>query len=306
KHPLQSPLIALISSMSQNGVRISHYEGFLISTMRPLSRFEKGALQILLKNNPEKMIAAASLCDTPVPIPTNQPPCRDAVYPNYYSQFHWVSPHQKDFQSLSHPFPEELNHVYMLLTLRVAHLFDSERRTRMRLPEGYPVACLLVSKAGEILFWAINTGDKDAVRHAEVNALGAYFKRNPDQRFLPEGTFLFTSLKSCHMCAGAISDSVQPSHRLEVMYGQTDPTEMHSDIQHIESKVEHPLIVEIDRIYQTVKEKTKINAALSLKQPGFASINDSIKSELDKLLELHKDTLQGKEIRSFYSFIEKI
>lgn len=193
--------------------------------------------------------------------------------------------------------------------MKVAHLFmDQNRRTRFNLPDGNPIACILVSNTGEILSWGVNTTlgkEKDPIRHAEVNAVGAYFLKHPDKTHLPENSVLFTSLKSCHMCAGIIYDSKKSEFPIEVKYAQTDPTQNNTVIHGFEAKIEHPMVLEIDATYKTLKNKKHdLNAASSLKEPEFQHSLAKLGDRLNQVLTSIKDApLLTKEVNDFLNAI---
>ncbi|KAM9988721.1 hypothetical protein ACTFIY_004749 [Dictyostelium cf. discoideum] len=111
---------------------------------------------------------------------------------------------------------DTLEGIYSMLVLKMAYESNNiktcffEKDNKIYLPKGNKIACLIVSKNCEILSRALNTigGQDEAmdlVRHAEVNALISYFKYSKKLLCLPSCK-IYTSLKSCQMCAGAIKE----------------------------------------------------------------------------------------------------
>ena len=298
-HPLDSPLVNLISALSSQGTIISHYKGFLHLSDKPFTAFEKGLfgrLRSIERNVIPKSVYqefAAEIMDD------KNPTIEDlsASFPDYYDAF--KIPQSSPNQSMEAPDRTFLSQIYTAVVMSLAHVFvDSGLRNQMGLPEGNPVACLIVSEKGEILSWAINTQGKttqDIIRHAEVNALNIYFKVNPTKKNLPTGTYLFTSHRSCEMCAGAIYDSVDPNEAIEVIYGQKDPGQTNTIIakkcDHIaESQAQYQLkdkdlLQTIDAKYTEIKNDNKtLNAAESFTSQPLFELSGYFLHELRKKL----------------------
>ena len=83
------------------------------------------------------------------------------------------------------------------------------------------IAALLVSAQGSLLGWAVNSSVQDKTRHAEVNLIQAYCRKNGTP--LPAGARVLTTLKSCKMCAGMIWSAASDPSSLRVLYAQDDP-----------------------------------------------------------------------------------
>jgi tRNA(Arg) A34 adenosine deaminase TadA len=83
------------------------------------------------------------------------------------------------------------------------------------------VAALLLGPGGELLGWAVNTGSKNAMRHAEANLLDV--RAAGASAPLPRGATLLATLKPCKMCAGLIWDAASDRAALRVLYLDEDP-----------------------------------------------------------------------------------
>lgn len=80
-----------------------------------------------------------------------------------------------------------------------------------------PIAALVVSAEGELLSWATNTNAVNKIKHAEFNAVRAL------GRPLPEGARVYTTLKPCRLCAGAIWQASADPASVRVAYLEDDP-----------------------------------------------------------------------------------
>lgn len=80
-----------------------------------------------------------------------------------------------------------------------------------------PIAALVVSAEGELLSWATNTSAVNKIKHAEFNAVRAL------GRAIPEGARIYTTLKPCRLCAGAIWQACVDPASVKVAYLEDDP-----------------------------------------------------------------------------------
>jgi tRNA(Arg) A34 adenosine deaminase TadA len=109
-------------------------------------------------------------------------------------------------------FAAPLDDAYFMgLAHRIARSLNEER----------PIAALLVSSAGEILSWAVNTGRINRTLHAEVILIHSYYARTG--RGLPEGAKIYTTLQCCKMCAAMIVTASENPASIRVYYGEADP-----------------------------------------------------------------------------------
>jgi tRNA(Arg) A34 adenosine deaminase TadA len=83
------------------------------------------------------------------------------------------------------------------------------------------IACVLADRDGRVLAWAVNSSSADKTLHAEVNLVQSYCRAT--QRPLPSGAQVFTTLKSCKMCAGMIWTAAEDPLSLKVFFAQDDP-----------------------------------------------------------------------------------
>jgi tRNA(Arg) A34 adenosine deaminase TadA len=82
------------------------------------------------------------------------------------------------------------------------------------------IAAILVSKENEILSWALNTNATNRTLHAEINLVQSYFYKNDSP--LPRGCKIFTTLKPCKMCAGAIWTAAEEPLSIQVFFAEHD------------------------------------------------------------------------------------
>jgi len=83
------------------------------------------------------------------------------------------------------------------------------------------IAALLVSAEARILAWAVNSSARNKTLHAEVNLVQSYCRRTGAP--LPAGARIYTTLKSCKMCAGMIWSAARDPLSLRVFFGKDDP-----------------------------------------------------------------------------------
>lgn len=83
------------------------------------------------------------------------------------------------------------------------------------------IAALLLSEEGRILAWAINSSARNKTLHAEVSLVQSYCRRTGE--LLPAGSRIYTTLKSCKMCAGMIWSAAREPLSLRVYFDQDDP-----------------------------------------------------------------------------------
>ncbi len=84
---------------------------------------------------------------------------------------------------------------------------------------GHNIGSILVGPTGRVLAWGLNTVDDNYTFHAEVNAIQSYWSVHAAR--VPAGSFLYTTLKSCKMCAGVIWANAGPG-AVTVFYDHED------------------------------------------------------------------------------------
>jgi hypothetical protein len=97
--------------------------------------------------------------------------------------------------------------------------------------ENRKIGAILTNPSGTVLAHGYNTALRDRTQHAEMNLLEMYFAQNPNERFLPVDSQIFTSLQPCRMCAtwiGACAPPVDirthsPAEKYPVYYRDRDP-----------------------------------------------------------------------------------
>lgn len=183
-------------------------------------------------------------------------------------------------------------------------------RKARHVKDGEPVVTLIVSKDGCILGVAANTNNGSRPdEHGETNALKDYFNRHPGETKLPEGARIFTSLKSCGMCAAAIHEylhSVEDNSKTNkpVIYVMDDPEQEKTVLWNNQLEVQYGKKVKVDtnkrgektiqqegpecsldEIYKTHKDSIELNAAKSLNNSIFDVPLSELRNEFFKLLE---------------------
>lgn len=83
---------------------------------------------------------------------------------------------------------------------------------------GYNIGSILVDPTGRILAWGLNLIGTNKSFHAETVMLQSYLERHEAEK-LPAGCTMYTTLESCHMCAGF---AAEVGNGLKVVYGQKD------------------------------------------------------------------------------------
>jgi len=83
---------------------------------------------------------------------------------------------------------------------------------------GYNIGCLLVDPTCKIIAWGLNEVKTNKSFHAETAMIQSYLERHGVEN-LPANCTMYTSLESCHMCAGF---GAHASNGLRVVYGQKD------------------------------------------------------------------------------------
>ncbi|MCB1109115.1 MAG: hypothetical protein KDK44_05600, partial [Chlamydiia bacterium] len=248
--PLDSALVELISVTCKEEMRYSNLGAFLDLTQRTITKFEKGLLKTLGKSVDRTVCRHESFVSDAASSDSNNDYLENKIakHPDYYSIFSLEQSTLPEVHVAG--FDPELESIYGLFTILLAyHFADDANRQKKQLPSGHPIASLVVSEHGKILAWAINTiGSKpiDPIRHAEVNAIKSYFIQNPTQKRLPAGTRIFTSLKSCHMCAGAIEDS--KGDEVRVVYGLDELSKNinNTDINGYETQISSDIVKQMD------------------------------------------------------------
>lgn len=84
-----------------------------------------------------------------------------------------------------------------------------------------PIAAVLTDREGRFLAWAINSSASNKTLHAEVNLIQGYCRHVGGT--LPVGAQIFTTLKSCKMCAGMIWNAAANPLAVRVYYAEFDP-----------------------------------------------------------------------------------
>ncbi len=83
---------------------------------------------------------------------------------------------------------------------------------------GYNIGSILVDSTQKIISWGLNHVEINKSYHAETLMIQAYLQRTAATE-LPRGCVMYTSLESCHMCAGF---AAEVGNGLRVVYGQGD------------------------------------------------------------------------------------
>ena len=91
---------------------------------------------------------------------------------------------------------------------------DSEKGTE----GGYNIGSILVNPSKKIIAWGLNLINENKSFHAETLMIQSHLARTR-QATLPAGCTMYTSLESCHMCAGF---AAEVGNGLRVLYGQKD------------------------------------------------------------------------------------
>lgn len=78
------------------------------------------------------------------------------------------------------------------------------------------VAAVLVSSAGEVLGYGLNSNAKNKTLHAEVNLIQKLYQEG--QGKIPSGATLYVTHKPCKMCSGMIYQWSADPHSLRVIY----------------------------------------------------------------------------------------
>jgi tRNA(Arg) A34 adenosine deaminase TadA len=86
-------------------------------------------------------------------------------------------------------------------------------------PAGHNIGCVITDSQGEIIGWGINQVNNNPTLHAETYAVMDWMVRQGRQP-LPAQAEFFTTLMSCHMCAGVMATACPG---LNVHYSLPDP-----------------------------------------------------------------------------------
>jgi tRNA(Arg) A34 adenosine deaminase TadA len=103
-------------------------------------------------------------------------------------------------------------------------LAERVSRLEQRYMSDRPIAALLVDADRRVLAWAINSNSRNKTLHAEVNLVQGYCRISG--RTLPRGAKIFTTLKSCRMCAGMIWSAAEDPASIQVFFKNDDPGPM--------------------------------------------------------------------------------
>ena len=278
--PLDSALVELYRALAPQKIPPGKFKGFLSLSDRKFSAYETGFFDAVLDKTIESYVCPKSIYDevareetasaTPTPplsVPLPNPSC--AAF-----NLEQLPP----LQGNTDPLNEEMKSVYALMAIRLAfHFRQGNGRKKLKLPYGWPVVCIIASKEGQILSWGINTkGDNlvDLTKHAEINAISAYLDLHKGATLLPEGALIFTSLKPCQMCAGAIAVTTAPFFKnLDVRFGQLDPTQLTTYLDTHEHQLSHDFVTRMDSAYKAIKKKyPTVCAADSLGHSGMDNL----------------------------------
>jgi tRNA(Arg) A34 adenosine deaminase TadA len=134
--------------------------------------------------------------------------------------------------------------IYMLAALSLASRRMDPRQSKVA-PAGKNIAAMLVAADGEVLGAALNSVDEhgDVTCHAEVNLVQSFFLLNQEKR-IPAGARIFTTLKPCAMCAGMIREAAEDNSKNLTYYGQFDPGSGAAKTALSEAHAERPLNIQ--------------------------------------------------------------
>jgi tRNA(Arg) A34 adenosine deaminase TadA len=112
---------------------------------------------------------------------------------------------------------KDIHRLYMSLAFKCLEL----SREALGVGKGHLISTVIVGGQGQILSWGLNTiHEGDPTKHAETTAIAAY-KTKTGEAKLPDNAVVYTTLKSCLMCAGCIHQSLGKFGH--VYYAQMDP-----------------------------------------------------------------------------------
>lgn len=106
---------------------------------------------------------------------------------------------------------------FMELALNFAQAIP---RSGPRYQQDRKIAAVLASREGQLLAWGVSTNSRNRTQHAEYNLLRNYYDRTGQP--LPQGARIYTTLKPCKMCAGAIWTCAEDPLSLQVFYEEED------------------------------------------------------------------------------------
>jgi tRNA(Arg) A34 adenosine deaminase TadA len=92
---------------------------------------------------------------------------------------------------------------------------------------GFNIGSILVDNSQKIIAWGLNLISENKSFHAETLMLQAYLKHKNVEE-LPENCVMYTSLESCHMCAGF---AASVGNGLRVVYAQKDDQIVNSALE---------------------------------------------------------------------------
>lgn len=114
--------------------------------------------------------------------------------------------------------PPSSDSDFLVLAKRLA---DQVERGRTLHLYDRPVAAIVASAQGEILSWGLNSNSVRKLRHAEYNAVRALGDASGGP--LPRGARVYSTLKPCRLCAGAIWQASEDPASIRVIYAEDDP-----------------------------------------------------------------------------------
>jgi tRNA(Arg) A34 adenosine deaminase TadA len=126
--------------------------------------------------------------------------------------------------SQNNPAYQKIHRLYLMAAFAVVSGRLSEIASKTT--GGHAIGAILVKKDGTIAGWSTNSNKRNKSQHAEVNLIQSYFAR-PGITQLPSGSFIYSTLKPCLMCAGMIVSCAGDAYR--VIYGQDDSGDLASN-----------------------------------------------------------------------------
>ncbi|WP_186647873.1 Bd3614 family nucleic acid deaminase [Fluviispira vulneris] len=86
------------------------------------------------------------------------------------------------------------------------------------------VACLLVDSNRNVISYGLNENSKNKTLHAEINMIQNFYNKN--NKILPSGSSIYTTLKPCKMCASMIWHCAENISDIKVYFLNDDPGTM--------------------------------------------------------------------------------
>lgn len=158
--------------------------------------------------------------------------------------------------------------------------------------EGHNIGCVLRGPNDEILGWGLNTFSHNSTWHGEVNLIQNYHRRNPGRQ-IPDKSWLYTTLKPCHMCASMFAGS---GNKLTCYYGQDDNNIQSSppgvDMQHLS----------FEKVNNTEDNLTKKpgNGDKTTKSLYKKDVTSELLNAVDRYRALEAETIEGSHDRKIW------